>query len=130
MSEAVAPYCAGVVEGLNSLVGVVELVVVLLLVRLSHGFEGEPVAVAVFGVALVRRDQLGEHARKSVDLMPAQLRSRREVGRPLAQDPLQAEHEREAHLPFGAGLGAARLDLGERLVKRSAAGSAGGENLL
>ena len=50
--------------------------------------------------------------------MAAQLGAGGEVRRLLGQHALEAEHEREAHLPLRGRLLVAGLDLGERLVER------------
>ena len=77
----------------------------------------------------VRGDQLGEHSRQSVDLVAPELGSRRQARGPLGEDPLEAEHEREANLPLRRGLVPAGFDLRERIVQRAPAGSARREHL-
>ena len=72
----------------------------------------------LLGLALVGGDQLGEHPGERVHLMAAQLGSGREARRLLGQHALEAEHEREVHLPLRGRLLVAGLDLGERLVER------------
>jgi len=80
-------------------------------------------------LALVGRDQLGEHSGERVHLVATQLGAGREMRRLLRQDALEAEHEREAHLPLRRWLVPARLELGERLVERVPAGRSGREHL-
>ena len=67
-----------------------------------------------------RGDQLGEHPGERVDLMAAQLGAGSKMRRLLGEDPLEAEHEREAHLPLGRGLGQPLVDLGERALEGAA----------
>ena len=89
-----------------------------------------PVAVQrLLGLTLVGGDQLREHPGERVHLVAAQLGARREVRRLLGQHALEAEHEREAHLPLRGRLLVAGLDLGERLVERVPAGRSGLEHL-
>ena len=60
-------------------------------------------AVAVQGLlvrALVGGDQLGEHPGERVHLVAAQLGAGGEVRRLLREHALEAEHERESHLPL------------------------------
>ena len=83
------------------------------------------VAVAVqLRLDLRCRDQLGQHPRERVDLVPAQLGARGEAGRTLAEHALEPEHERVADLPAVGRLLRAGLQLGERVVERPAAGGA------
>jgi hypothetical protein len=75
----------------------------------------------------VRGDQLGQHAGERVDLVAAELRAGGEVRRLLGENPLETEHQAVLHLPLRRGRPLARLDLGERVVERAAAGCAGRE---
>ena len=91
-----------------------------------------PVPVAVLlllGLALVRRDQLGQHPGERVDLVLAQLGAGGGRGRLRGEDALEPEQEAEPDLPAGRGGRAAGLDLGERLVERGTAGRAGRQHL-
>ena len=82
--------------------------------------HGVPVAVAVpvLGFVLVPGDQLGEHPGERVDLVAAELRSRREPGRAVGQHALEAEHERVVHLPLGRRGAPAGVHL-ERVQRRA-----------
>jgi hypothetical protein len=81
-----------------SVVGGLELVLLLDVLRLELD---RAVAVHVLGLALVRRDQLGQHPRERVDLVLPQLRARGGRGRLRRQHPLEPEEQAEAHLPVG-----------------------------
>ena len=75
------------------------------------------VAVQVVGRALGRGDQLGEHARERVDLVPAQLGARGRGRRLLAQHALEAEHQPVPHLPARGRGRLAGLDLRQGVVE-------------
>jgi hypothetical protein len=74
------------------------------------------------------RDQLRQHPRQRVDLVPAELRSGGEPWWARAEHPLEPEHQRVADLPVVGGLSLARLDLREGVVQRAAAGGSRGEH--
>jgi hypothetical protein len=80
-------------------------------------------------VALVGRDQLGQHPCERVDLMLAQLRPGGGRGRLRGEDALEPEQEGEANLPAGRGGRAAGIDLGQCLVESRAAGRTGCQHL-
>ena len=85
------------------------------------------VPVLVLRVALVGRDQLGEHPGERVDLVLAELGpggGRRWLHREHALEP---EQEPEAHLPARRGALRPAVDLGQRLVERRPASRAGGQ---
>ena len=85
-----------------------------------------PVAVAVLLPGpLVGGDQLGEHAREGVDLVPAQIRSRGGRGSRRCEHALEPEHQPVADAPAIRRRAPARVHLDERLVERAAAGGAG-----
>ena len=84
-------------------------------------------AVRLLRLALVCGDQRREHARERVHLVAAQLGARGEVRRLLAEDPLEAEHERVAHPPRVRRLVVAEGDLGERVVERTPTRGSGRE---
>ena len=124
VAEAEAADCARVAHEVDDLgLALRGHVLVFVLVGLG-GRVGVAVAVPVRAqllvLALVRRDQLGQHPRERVHLMAAQLRAGREAGRSLAQDALEPQHEAEADLPLRRRLVAAGLDLSERLVESAA----------
>ncbi len=73
----------------------------------------------LLGLALVRGDERGEHPRERIHLVAAQLRTRGEVGRLLAEDSLEAEHEREPDAPLVRRLVTACLELDQRVVERA-----------
>ena len=81
------------------------------------------------GLALVGRDQLGEHPGERVHLVAPQLGTGCEVRRLLGQHALETEHEREAHFPLGRRRLVPGLDLGQRLVERVPARRFGREHL-
>ena len=81
------------------------------------------------GLSLRGCDQLCEHPRERVDLVPAELGARFQVRRALAQHPFEAEHQRVPDLPLGRGSVVPGLDLRDRVVERDAARSAGREDL-
>jgi hypothetical protein len=87
------------------------------------------VAVAVLGLVLVARDQLGEHAGERIDLVAAELGSGREARRVVGQDALEAEHEGVTDLPAGGRSPAPGIQLGEGVVERSAPRAPFGECL-
>ena len=122
--EPVAANSAGILSrrrllGEQLLVDDAEVRVLLLEVGRLDLAVRAPVAVQrLLGLALVGGDQLREHPGERVHLMAAQLGSGREVRRLLGQHALEAEHEREVHLPLRGRLLVAGLDLGERLVER------------
>jgi hypothetical protein len=95
------------------------LVVFGLLVRVAVG-----VTVAVLGLFLVPRDQLGQHSGERVDLVAAELGAGGEPRRTVGQLPFEAEHERVADLPGGRGRSPAGLHLLERVVERATARAA------
>ena len=105
-----------------------ELEVVFLLLRLDLR---QDCAVAVqLGLLLVRRDQLRQHSRQRVDLVPPQLGSGGEARRLVGQDPLEPEHQAVAHLPARRRALAAGLHLAERVVECATARGAGREDAL
>ena len=126
VSEPVATNGAGILLGRRLLLGL------RLLVDLRLGFglfvllfvlvllDTVAVPVCRFFSALGGGDQLGEHPRQRVDLMAAQLGAGGKLRRLLGEHSLEAEHEREAHLPLGGRLLAALLDLGQGLVESPA----------
>ena len=132
VAEAEAPARARVLAVV--LLGQLELVgsllevdaeILLVLLGLELGGRGA-VAVAVqVGLDLRGRDQLGQHSGERVDLVAAQLRARGELGRALAQHPLEPEHQRVADLPLVRRLPRAGLDLRERVVERPPPGRFG-----
>ncbi len=102
------------------------LVLFLDFVRLELGVA-VPVSVLVLRVALVGRDQLGEHPGERVDLVLAELRpggGRRGLHR---EDALESEQESEANLPAGRGCFAAGVELRQSLVQRRTARCTGGQ---
>ena len=111
--------------------GPVLLEVFLLVVRALLELHGVPVAVAVpvLRFVLVPGDQLGQHPGERVDLVAAQLRSRREPGRAVGQHALEAEHERVVHLPLGRRGAPAGVHLEECSVERTPACVALGEHV-
>ena len=140
VAEAEAPDCARVVprrDGFGDLLFVRVLVraglleVFLLVVRALLELHGVPVAVAVpvLRFVLVPGDQLGQHPGERVDLVAAQLRSRREPGRAVRQHALEAEHERVVHLPLGRRGAPAGVHLEECSVERTPACVALGEHV-
>ena len=133
MAESVATDRSGVLRGRELFGQRLELLVdqllelLLLFVQLAR--LGEAVAVHRLLDALIRGDQLREHARERVDLVAAQLGAGGEARRLLGQHALQSEHEREAHLPRGRRRLAPGLDLGGRLVEGPTPRGALGEYL-
>ncbi len=105
-------------------------VVLGVLVELDLGDDAVAASVPVavlLGRALRGGDELGEHPGQSINLMAAELGSRRGARQILGQDPLQPEHEPVAHLPARRGLGQPGLHLLQRVVERGSAGGAGRE---
>ena len=89
------------------------------------------VAVAVrLLVALRRRDQLGEHPGERVDLVAAERGAGGGVRLGVGEHALEAEHQAVAHLPGGARVAPAGLDLGERVVERAPARRSRREHLV
>jgi hypothetical protein len=129
MAEAVTPDSSGIFGRRRLCRLLVDELLILELLVLELGSLGEPVAVHRLLGGLVRGDQLGEHPRERVDLVAAKLGPRSQAGRLFGEDALEAEHERESHLPLGGGLVAAGLDLGGRFVERVAPRRAGREHL-
>ena len=105
-----------------------QLVLVLALLRLELGVA-VPVAVLVLRVALVGRDQLGQHPGERVDLVLAELGPGSGRGRLHREHALEPEQEAEANLPAGRGRLAPGFDLGQRLVERRAAGRTRGQRV-
>ena len=134
MTEAVAPDRTGILfrRQLRLFVvlvlGVGERLVLVLLV--DDLLDGVPVAVAVFLLALRRGDQLGEHARQGVDLVPPQRRAGCRVRLRVGEHALEPEHQPVVHLPLRARPGLAGVQLGDRVVERSTACSPWRERLL
>ena len=131
VAEAVAADGARILAD-EALVGLLVVLVLgeLVLVLGLLGLELGHVAVAVpvlllLGLALVRRDQLGQHPGERVDLVLAQLGAGGRGGRLSGEHALEPEQEAEADLPARRGRLAAGLDLRERLVERRAAGGTG-----
>ena len=133
VAEAVAPHRAGIlagelrlVVGVGLLVGRLELVLLVGVLGLELRLGvAVAVAVQVLGLALVRRDQLGQHPGERVDLVLAQLGAGGGRGRLRREHALEAEQEAEPDLPARRRRAAAALDLDERLVERGATGRSG-----
>ena len=127
MSEAVAPG--------GSRIGVVRLLVELTVldeagVEVVFGLLLEldvrdgPVPAPVVGAESVlvrgplrRRDELRQHARQRVDLMPPKLRACCRANRVRREDALEAEHEPVLHLPARGGLLEPGLHLRQGVVE-------------
>src|SRR5262245_3574893 len=124
MAEPEAAYRPGVVR-LVELFVLFELVFLTLLVVLGV-LDGVaiPVAVPVLRLVLVACDQLREHPRERVDLMPPELGSRRQARRMVGQLPLEAEHERVSDLPGGRRRAPAGLHFRQGVVERATARAA------
>src|SRR5581483_4205972 len=75
-------------------------------------------------LALGGRDQLRQHPGERVDLVPAQLGPGAQARRPVAEHPLEPEHQRVADLPLRGRRFVAGLELGERDVGRYRDGEA------
>ena len=133
MAEAVAAFGTRVLLRRELRLGLVVLrpleleVLLLFLLDLDDGAVAVPVQL---GRLLVRGDQLGQHSRERVDLVAAQLRARREPGRLVGEDALEAEHEAVAHLPLRRRNAFAGIHLRDRVVERAAAGGSLGKDAL
>src|SRR5207253_2660761 len=93
--------------------GAVLLLVLVLLVEVRRVH-----AVAVLlRLALYGRDQLREHPRERVDLVPAKLGAGAQLRRAIGEHPLEPEHQPELDLPLGGRLRAALVELGDRGVE-------------
>ena len=136
VAEAVAPGGPGVGPGEAVVALVLDdpyvlVVLVVFGVRLELGCRRDlavPVAVSVFlGLALVGRDQLGQHAGERIDLVSAQICACCGRGLVGGEDPFESEHQPVAHFPAWRRLVAAGFDLGQRVVEGAAACGTGGE---
>ena len=99
-----------------------------LLLFLVDRFGAVAVAVRRLFRTLVRRNQLGEHARERVDLVAPQLGARGEVRFLFCEDALEPQHQPVAHLPVGRGRALSSIDLGDGVVKCAPARCAGREH--
>jgi hypothetical protein len=70
------------------------------------------------------RDQLRQHSRERVDLVPAKLRARGEPGRMIRDHPLEPEHQCVANLPFRRRCSASCIHLPEGVVESASASPA------
>jgi hypothetical protein len=124
MTEAIAAYGARIRADVGddllveldvyvAVLGVVPVVAALVLLVLRQGLE----PVRFLRLALVRGDERREHAGERVHLVAAQLGARSEMGRLLAEDPLEAEHKRVAHAPGVRRPVVTEGDLGEGVVE-------------
>ncbi len=85
--------------------------------------------VTVLGGDLLLGDQLGQGAGERVDLVGVEFGAVAQGRRFVADQPLEAEQQREVPAPLERGLFGPGVDLGQRRVKRAAAGGAGDQRL-
>ena len=127
VAEAEAPARAGILalvlrRKLELLVRLLEVDAEIVLFLVLGGLLDRGAVAVQLRLDLGGRDQLGQHPRQRVDLVAAELRSRGEPRRALAEHALEPEHQRVADLPVVGGLAPAGLDLGQGVVERPPAG--------
>src|SRR5262249_14954155 len=134
MPEPEAAHRTGILLGPrdDGLLAVLDELLVLVLLVLELLGERVPVAASVEGglrLLLVHGDELGEHARERVDLVPAQRRPGGEVRLGIGQDALQTEQQAVAHLPGRRRRLPTGRDLREGVVESAASGASRRERL-
>ena len=138
VAEAVASRRARVLAGERRLVRVevddAGIEVVVLLVELGRlgvgGLDAVAVAVSVpvlLGVALIRRDQLGQHSGERIDLMAPEIGSRRRLRLRRCEHPLEAEHQAVVHSPAARRRAVSGVHLGDGVFERAPARGARSE---